>query len=137
MIVVDSCVWADYFNGTTAPSTDRLDEALSAEEDIAVLPIVVTEILQGFRSDTAFETARSFLVALPVVYPTLSTHVRAARLYRTLRGQGLTVSRSVDCLIAQTCLDHDAELLSSDADFRRIAGHSALRLWTRDSGPQR
>jgi hypothetical protein len=32
--------------------------------------------------------------------------------------------------IAQTCLDLDAELLSPDADFRRIARHTSLRLWS-------
>jgi predicted nucleic acid-binding protein len=35
----------------------------------------------------------------------------------------------VDCIIAQTCLDVDAELLSPDAGFRNIARHTPLRLW--------
>jgi predicted nucleic acid-binding protein len=35
----------------------------------------------------------------------------------------------VDCIIAQTCLDVGAELLSPDADFERIARHTPLRLW--------
>jgi len=55
--------------------------------------------------------------------------VRAARLFRSLRQKGITVRGAVDCIIAQTCLDVDAELLSPDADFERIARHTPLRLW--------
>jgi predicted nucleic acid-binding protein len=46
MIVVDSCVWADYLNGVSHSTTDRLDDALAGDEDISVLPIVITEILR-------------------------------------------------------------------------------------------
>ena len=56
-------------------------------------------------------------------------HVRAARLFRTLRGKGVTVRGAVDCVIGQTCLDAGAELLSPDRDFEHIARHTRLRLW--------
>jgi predicted nucleic acid-binding protein len=64
-----------------------------------------------------------------MIHPTVECHVRAARLFRTLRRKGVTVRGAVDCVIAQTCLDIGAELLSPDADFRHIARHTALRLW--------
>jgi hypothetical protein len=94
-----------------------------------VLPIIVTEVLQGFRTDGGFEAARRVLVALPTIHPTVACHVRAARLFRSLRRKGVTVRGAVDCVIAQACLDAGAELLSPDGDFERIARHSALRLW--------
>jgi len=37
--------------------------------------------------------------------------------------------RAVDCVIAQICMDLDAELLSPDTDFELIARHTSLRLW--------
>ena len=55
--------------------------------------------------------------------------MRAARLFRSLRKKGVTVRGAVDCVIAQTCLDTEAELLSPDSDFRQIARHTSLRLW--------
>ncbi len=136
MIVVDSNTWVDFFNGTATPHTSRLDEALAAEEDLAVVPIIVTEVLQGFSTDTGFSSARRVLVALPVIQPTLESHVRAARLYRSLRGKGVTVRGAVDCVIAQVCLDTQAQLLSPDSDFEQIAGHTRLRLW-REARPER
>jgi predicted nucleic acid-binding protein len=107
----------------------RLDVALQEEEDLAVIPIIITEVLQGFRTDKGFQRARRVLVALPVIHPTVECHVRAARLFRSLRGKGVTVRGAVDCIIAQTCLDIEAELLSPDSDFKHIAQHTPLRLW--------
>ena len=129
MIIVDSNAWADFFNGTATPYVQRLDTALREEEDLAVLPIIITEVLQGFRTDSGFQRARRLLVRLPIFQPTVNCHVRAAHLFRSLRRKGITVRGAVDCVIAQTCLDLDAELLSPDADFRHIAGHTSLRLW--------
>ena len=129
MTIVDSSAWAAYFNGEHTPHVARLEAALRAEEDVATLPIIVTEVLQGFRSDVGFERARQLFVQLPVVEPDIEAHVRAAGLHRMLRRRGVTVRGAVDCVIAQACLDAAAELLSPDQDFERIARHTKLRLW--------
>jgi predicted nucleic acid-binding protein len=129
MMIVDSNAWADYFNGVESPHVERLDLALEREEDLATLPIILTEVLQGFRSDSGFERARRLLVSLPTLLPTVDCHVRAARLFRSLRGKGVTVRGAVDCVIAQSCLDVEAQLLSPDGDFEQIARHTTLRLW--------
>ena len=129
MMIVDSNTWADFFNGLQSAHVQRLDLALLEEEDLAVIPIIITEVLQGFRTDTGFQRARRVLVSFPVIHPTLDCHVRAARLFRSLRQKGVTVRGAVDCIIAQTCLDSEAELLSPDSDFKHIARHRPLRLW--------
>ena len=133
VIIVDSNTWADFFNGASTPHVHRLDLALGQEEDIAVVPIIITEVLQGFRTDSGFRRARGVLLALPVIETTVACHVKAAGLFRFLRRKGVTVRGAVDCLIAQTCLDVDAELLSPDADFKHIARRTALRLWEEGS----
>ena len=129
MMIVDSNTWADFFNGVQSPHANRLEAALDEEEDLAVIPIIITEVLQGFRTDTGFQRAQRVLVSLPVIHPTVDCHVRAARMFRSLRRKGVTVRGAVDCVIAQSCLDIGAELLSPDADFRHIARHTSLRLW--------
>ena len=129
MIIVDSNTWADFFNGVSTPHVGRLDHALHEEEDLGVIPIIIAEVLQGFRTDTGFKRAQGVLVSLPVIHPTADGHVRAARLFRSLRRKGVTVRGAVDCVIAQTCLDLEAELLSPDADFEQIARYTSLRLW--------
>ena len=129
MIVVDSNTWANFFNGVRGAHAQRLATILEDEEDVAVLPIILTEVLQGFRTDGGFETARRVLTALPMIHPTVAAHVRSARLFRSLRRKGVTARGAVDCVIAQACLDSGSELLSPDADFENIARHSPLRLW--------
>ena len=130
MMIVDSNTWADFFNGIENPHVERLDAALQEEEDLAVIPIIVTEVLQGFRNETGFKRARRVLVALPIIYPSIDCYVDAARLFRTLRRQGVTVRGAVDCIITQACLDVEAELVSPDADFKHIARYTPLRLWS-------
>ena len=129
MILVDSSTWAAFFRGSDDPQVARLDDALRDHDDLVALPIIVTEVLQGFRSDLDFERARSLLARVPMIPSTFDSHVRAARLYRTLRRRGITIRGTVDCVIAQACLDVGAELLSLDADFERIARGAPLRLW--------
>ena len=130
MLVVDSNTWADYFNGTSSVYVERLDQALTNEEDLAILPVIITEVLQGFRSDAGFRHAEAVMTLLPVIQPDLGCHVRAAALFRSLRQRGISVRGAVDCIIAQVCIDSQSMLLSPDRDFRSLADHSALRLWT-------
>ncbi len=129
MMIVDSNTWGDFFNGADSPHVQRLDVALEQEEDIAVIPIIVTEVLQGFRTESGFKQARELLVSLPIIHPAMDCYVRAARLFRSMRRKGITVRGAVDCIIAQACLDAEIQLLSPDADFEHIARNTPLRLW--------
>jgi len=127
VIVVDTTVWADWFNGRDSPEVDRLGQALGGQ-DAGLVPVILTEVLQGFRSDRDFERARALLVRLPVLSLDLEGHAAAARLFRRLRSKGITVRGAIDCIIAQTCIAAGVELLSADLDFAAIARHTTLRL---------
>jgi predicted nucleic acid-binding protein len=129
MIVVDTTAWADWFNGADNPLSNRLDQAL-ARQEAGVTPLILTEVLQGFRADAAFETALKLLTGLPILPLDTDGHIAAARLFRALGRQGVTVRGAVDCIIAQTCIAADAELLSGDRDFAAIARRTPLRLCT-------
>jgi predicted nucleic acid-binding protein len=127
VIIVDTGVWADWFNGHATPAVDRLAESLGTE-DIGVSPLILTEVLQGFRQEAGFELARVQLLRLPQITLDVPGHVEAARLFRALRRRGVTVRGVVDCIIAQTCIVANAELLTADRDFTAISRHSRLRL---------
>lgn len=127
MIVVDTTVWADWFNGTASREADRLDHALEGQ-DAGLAPVILTEVLQGFRADGDFERANALLVQLPILTLDVEGHIAATRLFRRLRSKGLTVRGTIDCIIAQTCITAGVELLSTDQDFAAIARHTPLRL---------
>lgn len=127
MIIVDTAVWADWFNGADSVQVAHLAGALD-RQDAGLVPVILTEILQGFRSDRDFERARALLLLLPALTLDIDGHAAAARLFRRLRRQGITVRGTIDCIIAQTCIAADVELLTQDHDFMAIARYTPLRL---------
>jgi len=60
MVLADTSVWIDYFNGVVNWQTDRLDWLLE-NQPVALGDLILTEILQGFDPDTDFRRAQSFL----------------------------------------------------------------------------
>ena len=128
MLLVDSTVWIDYFNGRITPETDYLDRVLD-EQLILVGDLILAEVLQGFRSEDDFERVRVTLAhftQVSLVSPALA--VRSAQHYRSLRSLGVTVRKTIDCLIATYCLENDHSLLHKDADFDGFEQHLGLRV---------
>ena len=127
MVLVDSSVWIDYFNGQAGPETDRLDTLLGTEP-VAVGDLIVTEVLQGFRDDSDYETARELFDSLTIFE--LLGHARAlkaANHYRMLRKQGITIRKTTDTIIATFCIDQNIPLLFSDRDFEPFVRYLGLR----------
>jgi len=117
MILVDSSVWIDYFNGRDTDETTFLDGALSTDT-ICIGDIILAEVLQGFRSDKDYRLAREILLELPlyqIMTPELA--LVGADNYRRLRKKGITVRKSVDNWIATFCIENKLPLLFSDKDF--------------------
>lgn len=89
MILVDSSVWIDYFNGKTTTKTDWLDSALGNKR-IIMGDLILVEVLQGFQNDTDFKTARKMLLSFPfweMVGEELA--IKSALNYRLLRKYGV------------------------------------------------
>jgi predicted nucleic acid-binding protein len=66
LILVDSSVWIDYFNGTMTPQTEKLDRLLD-HELLAIGDLILTEVLRGFDNERDFNHARKMLTSLTVV----------------------------------------------------------------------
>jgi predicted nucleic acid-binding protein len=128
MLLVDSSVWIDYFNGATTPQTDYLHAVLSQRE-ILVGDIILAEVLQGFRSDADFEAAQRALGRFSQVRMLdLDLAVQSARHYRALRKLGITVRKTIDCFIATYAIAHGHELLHADGDFDPFETYRGLRV---------
>lgn len=126
MILVDSSVWIDFFNGTQSEETDYLDSLLGAEQ-IAIGDLILMEVLQGFRRDTDYEQAKSLLLALSVHEMIgMPRALRAAECYRALRKKGVTVRKSNDMIIGAYCIDSSIPLLYSDRDYSVMVEHLGL-----------
>ena len=126
MIVVDSSVWIDWFNGAETRETALLDGILGAEP-VTVGDLILTEVLQGFRSERDYRRAHRALDTLifePMVGRDIA--IASARNLRILRARGVTVRKTVGMLIATFCMENGYELLHTDRDFDLIAAlHAA------------
>jgi predicted nucleic acid-binding protein len=97
MVLVDSSVWIDYFNGKPAVECDALD-ALLATEPVLIGDLILTEVLQGFRSDADYRQARALLDSLTLCQlGGREVALAAADNYRHLRTRGVTVRKTIDC----------------------------------------
>lgn len=130
MILVDSSVWIDYFNGKPTWQTDLLDNYLSAVP-IIMGDLILTEVLQGFKSEKDFNTAKTLLDELPFrQLGGYSVAVKSARNHRKLRKTGITVRKTIDVIIATFCIIEGLTLLHDDRDFDPIASHFPLKTCT-------
>jgi predicted nucleic acid-binding protein len=131
MILVDSSVWIDFFNGRDTESTDRLAGLLDdTGSPIAVADLVLFEVLRGFREEKDYLAARRTMGALPIFAiggETLA--LRASEHYRVLRTQGYTIRSPIDVLLAAYCIEKDWALLHSDRDFDVLESMRGLKVW--------
>ena len=127
MIVVDTSVWIDYFRGLVTPQSDKLDALLGVEQ-VLTGDLILAEVLQGFVSDRDFNQARRLLASVPVI-PLVSADIafQAARNLRKLRTLGITIRKTIDTLIATSCIEKELSLLYSDRDFDPFVQHLGLR----------
>ncbi len=117
MILADTSVWIDYFNGNINAHTDTLDTAL-IEGTVAIADIIFLEILQGFRDDQDYEKARNTLATLDQ-YSIFNSNMveRCAENYRFLSRKGITICKTNDVIIATYCIENQIPLLYIDRDF--------------------
>lgn len=128
MLVVDTTVWVDYFNGQVNPETEYLDHALT-EELILVGDLILAETSQGFRSDKDFQQAQVALAKFEQAeMVNIQLAQQSAKQYRTLRKKGITVRKTIDCLIATFCIAENHSLLHRDADFDAFEEHLGLNV---------
>ncbi len=127
MILVDTSVWIDYFNGNESEKTEILDAALD-KDTVAIGDIIFLEILQGFRHDRDFDRAKNTLSVLDH-YDMLGSSMvlKCANNYRTLRRKGITIRKTTDIIIATFCIENKLPLLHSDRDFIPFEKHLDLR----------
>jgi predicted nucleic acid-binding protein len=127
VILVDSSVWIDLFNGVDNRGVMAVRERVGRGL-LVVGDLILAEVLQGFRTEreaAAAEAALAPFARAAIVDEPIAK--QAAAHYRRLRRQGITVRKTVDLLIATRCLDKDWWLLHNDRDFEPLRAHLGLR----------
>jgi predicted nucleic acid-binding protein len=129
VIVVDTSVWIDVLNDRSTPQADHCVALIQDGQPVALTDVIFTEILQGISSPEDAVRVEHHLRAFPILrLEALDDFALAAELYRTARRSGITVRKTLDCLIAAACVTANAPLLHADRDFDLLAGCTKLRI---------
>jgi predicted nucleic acid-binding protein len=127
MIVVDSSVWIDYFNGRPTAESEALDKTPKAR--LVIGDLIMAEVLQGFALERDFQIAERAFAALEFRrMGGRAIAIAAARNHRALRSRGVTPRSTIDTVIATFCIAEGHDLLHCDRDFDPFERHLGLRV---------
>lgn len=117
MIFVDSTVIIDYLNGIDNWQVEKLDSILG-KEVVVIDDFILTEVLQGFKSDNDYKKAKLILNEFPILNILgEEMAIKSADNFRFLRKNGITIRKTIDVIIATFCIENNLELLHNDRDF--------------------
>jgi len=117
MVIVDTSVWIDYFNGTTNAEADWLEEHLD-QQRLGLTTIILAEILQGMPDEKTAALVEAEMLQFEIFdASSRALAAQAAKNYRALRRRGKTPRKTIDVLIATFCIEAQHSLLHRDRDF--------------------
>ncbi len=131
-LLADTSVWSLALRRdieADEPEVQALKEALAGSDVVVTTGLVLQELLQGFAGAKASEQIVERFSALALIQPDREDHIAAAGLRNSCRRAGVQIG-TVDALIAQLCIRHEASLLSTDRDFVHAAKHCNLKVWS-------
>lgn len=121
-ILIDTSAYVGFKQGL-----DTIVEIIVQSETILLSPVVLGELMFGFRNGSKLKQNMSeldtFLQHEVVVVPPLGeiTADRYARIASQLRSQGTPIPTN-DIWIAAQTMEHGAELITMDKHFQKIPG---------------
>ena len=123
MLCVDTSSLIAYLEGAEGDDVNTIDQAFADQVGV-ITPVTVTEVL----SDPSLnKNVRETILQLPVLPLSEGFWERAGSLRaKILRGGHK--AKLADTLIAQSCLDHHATLITRDRDFRIFEKLAGLKL---------
>jgi predicted nucleic acid-binding protein len=123
MILVDTSVLIDFFKGVKTEGSRKFETVLQRGIPFGINSFILQEVLQGAASEKEFSLLKKYLSTQRFydLKDPIDSFINAARLYMACRKKGVTIRSTIDCLIAETALEHGLLLLHSDNDFNAIA----------------
>jgi hypothetical protein len=129
MIIVDSTIWVDFFAGNENLQSLWLKSEVG-RPSIGLTDLILCEVLQGVRGEKMFASISRQLAEFPI-FSTGGQElaIASARNFRALRARGITVRKTIDCIIATHCIRQGHTLLHRDRDFDPFERHLGLRVF--------
>jgi predicted nucleic acid-binding protein len=131
-VFVDTTVWSLALRRDAIPKLPEvlaLIRILENGEAIVTTGIVLQELLQGFSGPKAAAPIIDRFASIPLLVPDRQDYIAAADLRNECRRNGVQTG-TIDALIAQLCIRHDLQLLTTDRDFMHMQKVAPkLQIW--------
>ena len=114
---MDTSVWIDFLADRDTSEVAYLQESLGAEETLCFTGVILQELFQGIRSAKQRLVIEHSFLPFVEVFPSRSTHILAADLFRKSSEAGHPVRGSIDCLNAACSIEQNAMVLENDRDY--------------------
>ena len=122
MIAADTSTWVAYLQGEAGEDVRLLDETLQNRQ-VVMVPVVLTEL---FSDPKLPANVAKLLGEIPQMEIETGFWERAGVLRANALAKRRT-ARLADALIAQSCLDRGAALVTRDKDFEVFAQGTGLK----------
>jgi predicted nucleic acid-binding protein len=120
MVVIDSSILIDLFNGTDNKETETLSNLVKQNKKIGFNSIIMFEITSGERNEPKYQRIKKGLNNFTLFKVDHNTIIQAIEIYRQCEDVGKTISPN-DCIIASSCIENDVAIFSRDQHFDFIA----------------
>jgi len=105
-----------------------LTRLIEAEVELVTCGVVIAEFFQGIhKTETLPELNHHFRLLSYLTPREPESYLAAAALFRALRGQGITIRSTIDCLIACLAEENNVSLLAKDRDIHMILASGLCR----------
>ncbi|MCD6318232.1 PIN domain-containing protein [Candidatus Aerophobetes bacterium] len=117
-VIVDTSVWIQFFNSPQSKEKAELDKLLNSNQ-VVVAGVIVSELLQGSRSQKDYGDIEDKITVLPYVEVSKDTWIEVGKTSFKLRKQGVTLPLT-DILIATLAKENNLEVYTLDPHFKKI-----------------
>jgi len=131
MILVDTSVLINFFKGVKSQSAEKFRSVLVQKIPFGINYFIYQEVLQGAKSEKEYNNLKKYLSTQHFFHPKdpIESFARAARIYYDCRKKGITITSTIDCIIAQTVIEQDLFLLHRDKDFELMSQVVELKFY--------
>jgi len=125
-ILVDTCIWVDFFKDTNTALSDKLENLIS-EDSILISDVVRAELLVGARDKKELEELSSVLDGLNVAKIDSQTFTKAGELGFLMRRAGFTLPLT-DLIITAQAIQLESQIWTYDKHFSSLEKNLDINL---------
>jgi hypothetical protein len=131
VVLVDTSVMIGYLQGKENDAVLTFQYILDNNIPFGINYSIYQEVLQGVKTEKDFDKVKKYLDTQRFysLKKEKESYASAAKIYFKCRKKGITISSTIDCLIAQTAIENNLFLLHNDSDFDDIAKVVDLKIF--------